>query len=366
MSAPLTMEPSSPVPLRDEISREYESVRQGRTSLLMPGEKRRWEILILLGCLIINGLYLLFRPDYVTLFVAASFYLNMGYFITLLIPTTPGGAGVMLPEISRFQSWLMENGIKTSTSQFTRLFINSFFMNSRTLSLGIGFLFAIDIVLVLIAFIGGLPLRTTLLVMGQSAIIILFYYLVWRTEPFTSAFEQNLDTVRTRLARDLPPWLISFLFLTGFFLVVLVFLTTIILMPGMTLNSFLTHSGITELAHRFSLVGILVVTQYFLIRYIHGITSRVMAERLYDHREQALQDLMAATRDEPLPAKSAALPGDAEERFEHTAALLESRIFTIKRNTLLGTFPVFVVDLDFSVLLDSTTRNVIRGYIRHR
>ena len=207
----------------------------------------------------------------------------------------------------------------------------------------------------------GLPLRTTILVIGQALLIIVFYYLVWKTEPFTLAFEKNLDTVKTRIARDLPPWLTSFLFLTGFFLVVLVFLTTIILMPGMTLHTFMTQSGITELAHRFGLIGILVVTQYFLIRYIHGITSRVMAGRLLDHREQALADLRSAVEGDGTQQP----PGeDAGEDFGHTQALLESRIFVVKRNTLLGAFPVFVVDLDFSVLLDSTTRRVIRGYIR--
>lgn len=368
MSLPNTPSPTvpSPVsypPISEVISRELSSVKESKNSLLALGEKRRWEIIILIGCLMINGLYFLFRPDYITLFVAASFYLNMGYFITLLIPTTPGGAQVSLPEIAKFQSWLKENGIKTGTTQFTRVFINAFFMNSRALSLGIGLLFALDIVLTLEAFLSGLSLHTTVIMIAQCAIIILFYYLVWKTEPFTSTFEQNLDTVKTRLARDLPPWLISFLFLTGFLLVVLVFLTTIILMPGMTLNNFMTQSGITELAHRFGLVGILVITQYFIIRYIHGITSRVMAERLFAHREHALSDLLASTRD---GRDAGSAGGSSEERFEHTSALLESRIYTIKRNTLLGTFPVFVVDLDFSVLLDSTTQTFIRGYIRKR
>lgn len=204
---------------------------------------------------------------------------------------------------------------------------------------------------------GLLSLHTTLIIIGQSAIFIFFYMLIWKTEPFTSRFERDLNTVKTRLSQDLPPAVISFLFLMGFLVVVLLFLTTIILMPGITLDAFMSQSGITQLAHRFAPIGLLVITQYFLIRHIHGITSRTMAERLLDHRERALEELISTTVTDPGS-------GGASEAYEDMTLLLETRIYTIKRNTLLETFPVFVVDLDFSVLLDSTTKQAIRGYIR--
>ncbi len=363
LPAPDTAAGTGEIPLHDAIALELATIQAGKGPLLEGPDRRHWQVMILFVCLCLNGLYFLVVPDYVTLFVAASFYLNMGYFITLLIPTSPGSSGGSIPEITRFRTWLTENGIRTGTSQFTRIFINAFFMNSRALTLGISLLFTVDILMVIVAFLGGMvPLRTTLVVAGQSAIIILFYLLVWKTEPFTARFEQDLGAVRDRLARDLPPWMISFLFLTGFLLVVLVFLTTIILLPGMTLDAFLTQSGLREIAHRFSLIGLLVISQYFIIRFIHGNTSRAMAERLLLHRELALKELLAALNGdgEKKPVGNLNEPG----RFENSQALLESRIYKINRNTLLGMFPVFVVDLDFSVLLDSTTRRVIRGYIR--
>ena len=346
-------------PARDLIARELDTVRTRRGDLLAPGARRQWEVIILSCCILINGIYLLFRPDYFTLFIAASFYLNMGYFITLLIPTGAGGGQVSMPEIAKFQGWLKENGVRTSTTRFTRIFINSFLINSRGLSLGIGLLFAVDILMVLIDYFEGLPLHTTAIIIGQSLFFIAFYYLVWRTEPFTSRFSQDLDKVRNRLAQDLPAWLISILFLVGFLLVVLVFLTTIILLPGMTLDAFVTQSGLTEITHRFGLILILIVSQYFIIRAIHGITSRAMANRLLDHREAALEELLAEA-----DRNTGAGTRDPNEEYETTSALLESRIYLIKRNTLMGTFPVFVVDLDFSVLLDTTTRMVITGHIR--
>lgn len=348
--------------LQAAIRSELDVVEAGRRALDEPVTRHGWQAAILICCVLANALAIITRPDYVNLFVAASFYLNMGYFITLLIPTSPGTSTMSLPEISRFQSWLMENGIRTSTSRFTRVFINAFFMNSRALSLGIGLLFLVDICLVCLAYLMGLPLWITLAVIGQSAIIIAFYALVWKIEPFSSRFEQNIDLVKNRLSRDLPAWVISTLFLSGFLVVVLVFLTTIILLPGMTLNAFLTSSGLTQLAYIFVPVGLLAVSQYFIIRTIHGETSRVMARRLLDHREDALRDLLESAA--PDGRSSDAGPGGREDRYQQTSALLESRIYVVRKNTLLGLFPVFVVDLDFSVLLDSTTRTVIRGYIR--
>lgn len=346
----------------DAVRSELAAVRLAQKNLLARPQRPAIQASVLLLCLLINGTFILLRPDYVVLFVAASFYLNMGYFITLLVPTSPGSAQMSLPEIAKFQAWLLENGIRTGTTRFTRVFVNAFFMNSRALSLGISLLFALDIILVSLAYLGGLPVQTTLLVVLQCVIIIVFYLLVWKTEPFTSRFGENLDTVKDRLSRDLPPWLISFLFLVGFLLVVLVFLTTIILMPGMTLDAFVTQSGLTELAHRFIPIGILVASQYFLIRYIHGVTSRVMAGRLLDHREQLLAALPQQAK--AVPADGPDDAADPDHAFIASEALIESRIYTVKRTTLLGMFPVFVIDLDFSVLLDSTTRMVIRGYIR--
>ena len=128
----------------------------------------------------------------------------------------------------------------------------------------------------------------------------------------------------------------------------------IILLPGITLKAFLDQSKMTEIGNVFGLIAVRAVSQYFIIRYIHGNTSRTMAERLFDFKENVLLDLQNTVGS-----------GDnsPEIRAETTTRLLETKIYTIKRNNLSGFFPVFVVDLDFSVMLDSTTRTAIKGYI---
>jgi len=346
------------MPFRQLLARELAAAQASRAGLMSGREPRRIETIILACCILTNLVFFFTRSDYLVLFVAASFYLNMFYFLTLLVPTSPQAADFRRPEIAKFHAWLRDNGVTSGTRQFTRIFINTFFMNSRTLTLGIGMIFSVDIVFTLIAFSAGLPPDIAFFVIAQSAVIILFYYLVSRVEPFTAEFAHNLDRMKDRLARELPPWLISLLFLMGFLVVVFVFLTTIILLPGVTLNAFLSESGLTRLAYMFLPVGVLAICQYFIIRYIHGITSRQMAERLLDFREHALRSL--GGEDDPFPGE---LSGP-EQRYKVTSMLLESRIYQIKRNSLLGIFPVWVVDLDFSVMMDSTTLTAIKGYIR--
>lgn len=308
----------------------------------------------------INVLYFLYRPDYFGLFIAASFYLNMYYFITLIIPTSFEKSAVPSSDLIRFQAWLRDIGVKSGVSQFTRLFINTLFMNSRALSLGIGLIFTIDIVFTFIHYFRSeLPLRTAALVILQCAIIVIFYLLVWKVEPFSTTYVKKVEGVKSILHRQkLPESLVAAMFVFGFFIAIFLFLITIIYLPGVTVNAFLDRSHLTELGHLFSLLAVLAISQYFIIRAIHGVTSRAMAERLFDFKENSLTEL--------LDQAAAVVPDTArpdETPLEMTQSLLESKIFIVKRNTLSGAFPVLVVDLDFSVIMDTTTLTAIKGYI---
>jgi hypothetical protein len=324
-------------------------------------EPRALQNTIIATCFLINFFFFLIRSDYIVMFVAASFYLNMFYFLTLLVPTDTGAATLKKPEITRFLSWLKDHGITSGTRQFTRIFINTFFMNCRALTFAISLLFAVDILFTVTAWYAGrLPAQITLFVVLQSLIIICFYGLIGKVEPFTTEFADNISLVRDRLSRELPPLFISLLFFVGFLVVVFLFLTTIILLPGITLNAFLTESGLTELAYLFIPLTILAMSQYFIIRSIHGRMSLVMAGRLMDYREQSLKEIQKSAQEQ---LASAAATG-ARYRYEVSARILESRIYQVKRNSLLGTFPVWVVDLDFSVLLDTTTLTFIKGFIK--
>jgi hypothetical protein len=347
------------LPLHQVIRNELSAVQKSRADLMTPGCPGGIQIITLLICLLINVIFFLTRSDYFGLFIAASFYLNMYYFITLIIPTNFQKNNLPSADLSRLTSWLKEIGVSSGTKQFTRLFINSLFMNSRALSLGIGLIFTIDIVFTLVHYTRGLPLHTAAIVIGQCAVIVIFYLLVWKIEPFSTTYINKVERVKRSLHRkNLPPRLVAAMFLFGFLLAIFLFLTTIIYLPGVTLHAFLNQSQLTELGHLFSLLAVLAISQYFIIRFIHGFTSRTMADRLFDFKESSLEDLLEAE-----DAVRSGSSGEAGNPLEISTLLLESKIFIVKRNTLAGTFPVFVVDLDFSVLMDSSTMTAIRGYI---
>jgi hypothetical protein len=348
------------LPFRDVVRNELAAVRKNRAELMTPASPRGFQALVVVVCVIINILYFLLRTDYFGLFIAASFYLNMYYFITLIIPTSFEKTSVPSADLSKFQAWLKEIGVTSGVTQFTRLFINTLFMNSRALSLGIGLIFSIDIVFTCIHYYRSeLPLNTAVFVILQCATIVIFYLLVWKIEPFSTTYVRKVEGVKSILHRQkLPASLITAMFIFGFMIAIFLFLITIIYLPGVTVNAFLDRSHLTELGHLFALLAILAVSQYFIIRSIHGITSRAMAERLLDFKENSLSDLLEMA-EQTVPATCAR----DESPLELSQLLLESRIFIVKRNTLSGAFPVFVVDLDFSVMLDSTTLTAIKGYI---
>lgn len=347
------------IPLNRVIREELTAVEKNRADLMTSQGFPIQHSFVLFLCVLVNVAFFLTRPDYFGLFIAASFYLNMYYFITLILPTNFEKTSLPAADLSRLHAWLKEIGITSGTSQFTRLFINSLFMNSRGLSLGICLVFSLDMVFTLIHYSQGLPLRTAIIVIAQCVIIVIFYLLVWKIEPFSTTYVKKVERVKSSLHRqNLPPQLVTALFLFGFLLAIFLFLTTIIYLPGVTLNAFLNQSQLKELGHLFSLLAILAISQYFIIRHIHGITSRAMAERLFDFKEQSLQDLLDA-EDPPLSEN----PGPGQTPLDKSSLLLESKIFIVKRSTFAGMFPVFVVDLDFSVLMDTTTLTAIRGYI---
>lgn len=315
---------------------------------------------VLFCCFLVNVVFFLLRADYFAVFIAASFYLNMFYFITLLIPTTSGSAKVPIAEIVRFLPWLREVGVKAGTSRFSRLFMNSFFINSRALSLGIGLVFTVDILFTLIAYVVmDFSERITIIVIIQCAVIIAFYLLVWKIEPYSVRYIKTVEKVKDRLSKEhLPHHVITALFMIGIGISVILFMTTIILLPGMTVEAFLTQSGLTGLGHLASLIAILATSQYFIIRYIHGITSRALALKLLDFKETGLKEISKEAQTEKIHTGN-----PVKNPYEITTALLESRIYQIQESSLYGAFPVFVVNLDFSVILDSTTLTAIRGYI---
>ena len=363
MTTSKTFETSGNGSVDTVLNDELLAVRKKRSGLVSSEKPGLLYFFILFLCILINCIFFFMMPDYFALFIAASFYLNMFYFITLLIPTNFEKPKLSKIEIIRFHAWLRDIGVTSGTSGFTRLFIDSFFINSRALSLGIGLLFSVDIIFAFLSYTSmNLSLGTTIIVISQCGVIILFYLLVWKTEPFSTEFKRNVEQVRKRLSREnIPSWMVSAIFMTGILIAVFLFLTAIILLPGLTVTAFMSQSGLNELGYLVLFITILAVSQYFLIRYIHGITSRAMAVRILDFQEESLKEMAGI-----YGAGNAGTLPKGEDWFEIPALLLESRLYSVHEHTLLGLFPVYTIDIDFSALTDHTTRAAIQRYLERK
>jgi len=324
-----------------------------------PDEFPHLQHLILFVCFLANIVFFLAWPGYVALFVAASFYLNMFYFVSLLIPTNPSAAGFLTRDVTAFLSRLMETGLLPGTYRITRILVSAFFINSRALTSGIGLVFSFDIILCVIAYftMGILPM-TILMVILQALIIVVFYLLVWRFEPFSDRFGKNVERLKGKLSREkVPGWIVAGLFFLGFLVAVFLILITIILLPGMTVSFFLSTSSLSAIGNIALLLAPLAITQYFVIRSIHGYSSRELAIRLCETKKKHLEVLFKQMKSH----------GDGATFFDPIAAttiLLESRIYQVEKKTLLSLFPVYVINLDFSAALECTAISAIKGYIR--
>lgn len=336
--------------LRAEIHNE----RQRQRTLYASGTTGRIT-LIILGVAILINIFLFFEnPLYPLLFTSASFFLFMFYFITLLIPHNLQESPLPQPEISRYLTQLRENGIVVSTKRFSRVFLNAFFINCRPLFYGFALIFSFDIVLVIAMTARGvLPTSSTIVVLVESVAIILFYFLVWRLEPYTLEFFSGVSGVKEHLIRKrVPEPVVSSLVLFGAGLALAGILTTLVLLPGMSVNNILSVADLKQLSHFFLAIGVILVTLYFIMRYIHGITSRDLLARFSQGKTACLFRQIEITGQAGRSPADLANP-DAEAVAVCRAAelLLETRIYQVERKTLFGTFPVYIVSPDFSLVL---------------
>ena len=333
--------------LRAEITEEKE--RQQR--LYASGTSGRVTLIILGVAVLINIIYFFRSPDYPLILITASFFLFMFYFITLLIPRTIKRSRTPQNEIRQYVAGLKETGFIRSTTRFTRIFLNTFFINCRPLFFGFSLIFTLDIILVLVLH-GNRTLSSshTGIVLFQSAAIIIFYFLVWKLEPYSTEFFTDVSGVKDHLIkRNIPGSVVSFLFLVGTALALICIISTIILLPGVTVNNVLSVSEFDEIGHLVIAVATALVPLYFIFRYIHGITSRDLLQKFSQNKAERLLQQAELTKGADTGETAPGTGGVSEEDLcKATELLLEAQIYQVEKKTIFGTFPVYIVNPDFS------------------
>jgi hypothetical protein len=331
---------------------EIHKEREWHRHLYASGTPGKVTLIILGVAILVNIFFFLDNPMYPLLFISASFFLFMFYFITLLIPHNLRRSSLPQTDISRYLTGLRENGIVMSTKRFTRVFLNAFFINCRPLFYGFALIFTIDIILVIEMTANGmLTLSHSGIILFQSVAIILFYFLVWRLEPYTIEFFSEVSGVKEHLInKKIPESVVSFLFLLGAVLALIAIVSTIILLPGVTVNNVLSVTAFRELEHFFLAIGVVIVTLYFIMRYIHGVTSRDLLARFSQGKTECLFHQIEITGH----TNRSSAAGEQTDNSGYSAfcraaeLLLEAQIYQIDRKTLFGTFPVYIVNPDFS------------------
>ena len=339
--------------LHKTLGAEIAEERKRQQGLYASGTPGRLTIVILGAAILVNILFFLGNPMYPLLFICASFFLFMFYFVTLLIPHNLQRSSFQQAEISRYLTVFHETGIIRGTKKVTRVVLNAFFINCRPLFYGFTLVFTIDIVLVIALHLTGrLSASPAGIILFQSAAIILFYFLVWKLEPYSTNFFTDVSGMRAHLIkRNIPEPVVSFLFLLGAAVALICIFSTIILLPGVTVNNVLSVSDFRKLGNLFLAIGVVLVTLYFLFRYLHGITSRDLLARFSQNKTECLLYQMEIIGDAgPSSPAVAGSPDSAttDTLCEATELLLESRLYQVEKKTIFGVFPVYIVNLDFS------------------
>lgn len=347
--------------LRQMIAGEIQAEREHQR-VLRSGGARGWLTLsILAASVLLNIVFLLEDVWYPIYFIIGSFFIFMFYFITLLIPIDAifRNAGFSKPDIGRFFSQLQDQGIIRSTERFSRIFLNSYFINCRPLFAGFTLLFVIDIFFVMWKRAdGSLPGPTVAIVLFQVITIIVFYFLVWKRQQSSIDFFSDVQDMRQRLITwQLPPWIVSLVLWFGVGLAFCGVFYTIILLPGFTVSTVITGSDFEQMSARFLSIGLILFSQYFIFRYIHGITSRKMITTFSDVKSQHLYHQMNTT--EKVCQAEQGVEPVSDIVCETTTLLLESKIYQIEKKTIMGAFPVYIVNPDLSVIFDKQKLDTI-------
>jgi hypothetical protein len=353
--------------IHELVKNEIHTLQEQQRVLRTGGRIGHITLAILLICIIINGAFLFFVKDYFALFIAAGFYLYMVYFITLIIPLGTGARGLPFKEVRQFFLTLYHSGVIPAADRFTRIMLDIFYINSRALFGGFLIIFSIVLVFTGIGFFKGVFSGATVLVITfQSISILTFYGLVWKFEPYSLHYHNDMRELKGRLVtKRFPHWAVVVVFGTAAVLVLFVIISTIILLPGFTVHKVLTQTSIGNLDYPLLLIGIVLASQYFMVRFFHGISSRELAEQFSGAQIARLQSADTEPGCELGSPHAPDCPAvlQADRKREVAGALLDSKMYRVEKKTLFGAFPVYIVNPDFSVILDEQVLALITGYL---
>ncbi|WP_292520233.1 hypothetical protein [Methanoculleus sp.] len=338
---------------------------------------------ILGAVLLINlGLSIAYTGEYLLYWIMASFIFLMINPFLLLLPTNTGDLKsyiryfndlgnrerTSLEEIISWES--LEKGaaipaeaIETArrlTQQRDSLYElgwNLFFINCQPLAPGFLVLFTLSSIFALAGWLvnGEFAPHSAVIVVIQSAAIIVFYVAIVYVQPYSRGFFAGVLGMQSRIKEQYnEAWTRGLKYaLTAAVVTTVAGIITIaaIVLPGVTYKSFISAEADIELGA--GMFALIFLAQMIVVRHLQGGYSRTLVESLLSSRIETIHE-------EVLPAVgnlvAASLGGTvtaqmAQDLERITLDLTRYRALKIDYASLFGYFPVCMVTPDVGVIM---------------
>jgi hypothetical protein len=307
--------------------------------------------------------------DYMVLWVASTLFIIIFYPLTFLIPAL---ASIMRDQsgvaLRGYMKTLKGIGVVEHRDTFLYVLLNAFFINSRPLAIPITLLCISDIVTAFLLYLLEMhPVRVILIIMTQSAVIIIYYMSIYFLKPYSHAFMEMVRKVQRRIHKG-GYVVFSLVIALGIIGLILsgVILSTL-LFPGITVWEVLREERVALFTGVIDLTLIFLI-QFIIVRFLHSIFSRRLMVSIN-------RSIIGYISEELLPplkqevsagGKDMSLKSSCLSLREIATSLIEARMYTIHRTTIRGTFPVYFIQPNLTLILDRETLDMLRGHMEIR
>ncbi len=287
--------------IRSNVLEDIALEEQKQNTLLAYNEKLHYTGLFILAALLVNIIFLIFLPRYLLYWIISSFILYMVNPFILMIPTNRTKA--TLPDrktITEFAGVLRDIGVAKEsradqTKTIGKVLWDVFFINSQPLAIGFGLIYGLDILFSLHSgfIVGSLDRTAAMLITLQSLAIIIFYAVIWHIKPYNPRFFNSLvgmgQDVRKKIRTGWRQGMRVVLFVGALAAVSGVLVISAMLLPGMTLNTFLDS---IDYSLGWSLLPIILIflSQVIIARYLQGAYSKELLLQVGDNKIQIFRD----------------------------------------------------------------------------
>ncbi|MBP1930011.1 hypothetical protein J2741_002607 [Methanolinea mesophila] len=308
-------------------------------------------------------------PGYPFLWIAASLFTIMFYPLTIVLPSAirlaTAGSGTTVREYVRM---LRRVGIIRHRDNFVFVLWNAFFINSQPLAVPIILLCVSDLVTALLLLVFEIhPFRIILIIVGQSVVIVIYYLSILYLKPYSDVFLERVRSMRKHFhQRGYRVFLlVAATGVLGFILTMSAFLT--FLFPGITVWEIM-NEGRLDLLKDFGRLILVILVQYVIVRFMHGIFSRGLIVRINRGISRYITTEVLPALDHG-PAGLAGREGDpytCEDYREIATRLIEAKMYKTGSASIFGYFIIYFIQPDLSLILEKETLDSLRGHMEIR